>query len=130
MRVETILKILNEEEYEIYGLRYDDNNYNVGDCCENSHDWFQDLWNIPDYENLSDEEIDNIYNDYLGCYDGGELDGVSTIQVTANISKALKRMNMYKNCGKDLILVAGNSAREGNDADEIIIRDAIVIAKL
>ena len=127
---EMILNAIEEDEYTAYGLRYDNNNYSVGDYCENSHEWFQDVWNVPNYEELSDEELEAIYCEDLGCYDAGELDGTCTIQVTAdNVDSVLKRMNIYKNCGNDLILVGGSSAEEGNDVEEIIIRNAVVIAK-
>lgn len=128
MTKEMIRKAMKENEYDFYGLRYDSNNYNVGDYCENSHQYFQDAWNLDNYEELTEEELDNLYNSELGCYDAGELNGTCAIKVTENnIEEAIDHMNHYNYANSQLILIAGNYAEEGNDVNEIIIENAKVL---
>lgn len=98
--------------------------------CENSHEWYQDAWNLENYDKLTEDEIDALYNEEIGCYDAGELNGTSAIKVTpGNIDEALEIMKRYNLGGRTLILIAGNYAETGNDRGEIIIENAIVIAK-
>lgn len=130
MTRETILNAIENSEYDFYGLRYDHKNYNLNDVCENSHEWYQDAWNLENYDKLTEDEIDALYNEEIGCYDAGELNGTSAIKVTpGNIDEALEIMKRYNLGGRTLILIAGNYAETGNDRGEIIIENAIVIAK-
>lgn len=134
MTKEMILKAIENSEYEHFGLRFDFNDYEENDVCENSHQWFADYWNLTNYEELTDEEIEARYNSDMMCYDDGELNGTCCIRVTADtIESALENMEKYRNgyeCdGAKLILVAGDFAEEGNDRNEIIIENAVVIAK-
>jgi len=131
MTVEMIKKAINESENNFFGLRYDSNNYAIGDSCENSHQWYQDADNIENFDELTEEEIDEIYNSDMGCYDAGELSGTCCIKVTANtVDEALERISMYQYDSEcELILISGDYAEEGNDVEEIIIENATVIAK-
>lgn len=128
---EMILKAISDSENEFFGLRYDNNNYSINDRCENSHQWYQDADNIENFEELTEEELDELYNSEIGCYDAGELEGTCCIKVTEDtIDDALSRIKMYKyddTC--ELILISGDYAEEGNDVEEIIIENAVVIAK-
>lgn len=127
---EMILAAIEAGDYDNYGLRYDHNEYNIGDVCENSHEWFQDAWNLENYEELTEDEIDALYNEEIGCYDAGELNGTSAIKVTKNnIDEAIEIMKRYDFGGRNLILIAGDYAEEGNDRGEIVIENATVIAK-
>lgn len=128
MTKEMIKKVIEENEYEFYGLRYDSNTLNVGDYCKNSHQYYQDAWNLDNYDDLTEEELSQLYNADLGCYDGGELNGTCAVRLTENnIEKAIERMSHYAYADSKLILIAGNYAEEGNDVDEIIIENAIVL---
>ena len=123
----TILAILADAEYDFYGLRFDDAEYAADDTCNASHQWWQDDPN----EGLDEDDAEYApYNADLHLWDGGELDGTCAIMVTANnIDQALARMNMYKCCGGNLYLIAGDCADNGNDVDEIVINDANVLEK-
>lgn len=134
MTKEMILNAIENNDFEFYGLRYDFNNYNLNDTCENSHQWFADAWNLDNYDELTEEEISELYNSEMMCYDNGELNGTCSIRVTSEtIEQALEDMKMYELGylpeGAELILIAGDFAEEGNDKHEIIIENAVVIAK-
>ena len=131
MRTETIKKICEEADFTYFGLRADDMEYRIGDICNNSHQLFQD----PDF----DEDGELIYlaiedpeSPYYGFYDAGELDGTCAVKFDPedenSIRAALETVKMYS--GKNLYIIAGYSIEHGNDADEIIIEDAIVLGRL
>lgn len=129
---EIILQILAKEEYEFYGLRVDYNNYSVGDTCEPSHQWWQD-----------DPEDDSPYIEDFGFWDGGELDGTCAIEIIYYINngneiiKSLRNAinlacNVYANMyggGYDILLLGSDDAQGGNDTNEIIMKDAVVLYK-
>lgn len=128
----TILQILDEQQYDFYGLRADTNHYSVGDICEPSHQWWQD-----------DPEDGSPYIEDFGFWDGGELDGTCAVEINyyipnrekviSSIRKAIRRVfesYRYSYSGDaDILLLGGDVASGGNDVDEIIIRDAVVLYK-
>ena len=127
---ESIKEILDSSDYEYYGLRMDSNNYDVGDICDQSHEWFQD-------EDISEGLP---FVEELGLWDAGELDGTCVVEIRSDLSSqynwdynikdiitALNTVKMYP--GEDLILVGGNNSSIGFDDGEIIVRDAVVLAK-
>lgn len=131
---EIILSILEKDEYGFYGLRVDYNNYSVGDVCEPSHQWWQD--------DPGDDRIP--YNEELGLWDDGELDGTCAIRILTqydgnsdrvikSIQSAIKSAcEVYaKMYGDDynILLLGSYSASSGNDIDEVIMRDAVVLYK-
>lgn len=116
MTATEIRNIIEEEEFDVYGLRMDYAEYEPGDTCEDSFEWWQD-----------DPEDGSKYIDEMGLWMGEKLDGTCAIKVTANnIDVALKRIKMY-NPGANLYLLGGYDWEEGNDVDEIVIRNAKVI---
>lgn len=123
MTVQEIKKILEEEEYECYGLRCDENDiYNVGDTCNNSHNWWQD-----------DPEDGSEYNEDMRCWDGGELDGTCAIEIhypytDKQIETAIKLAKTYNN-PNTMYLIGSNVTYGGNDRDEIIMQAATVLLK-
>lgn len=123
-----IVSILENSEYDFYGLRYDGAEYAEGETCNTSHQWWQDD------PNEGIDETDSEYAPYnagMHLWDGGELNGTCAIMINErNIGEVLTRMNMYKNCGDNLYLIAGDYAEQGYDIGEIIIRNATVIKKL
>lgn len=131
MTKEMILKAMSRSDDEHFGLRYDSNNYNIGDACDNSHQWYQDADSLENYDELTEEELDELYNADMGCYDAGKLEGTCCIKITEEtVDEVLDRIEMYKyddTC--ELILISGNCAEEGNDVEEIIIEHAAVICK-
>lgn len=127
--VDKVIKAITESECECFGLRKDDFNYNIGDTCNNSHELFQD----PEYDE-NDEFVYPYCEDgiYKGYYDAGELDGACAIIIynddtERDIINKLEKMKMY--CADNLYLIAGNSCQIGNDKEEIIIKNAIVLEK-
>lgn len=118
-----ILKILEKEEYEVYGLRVDDRLYNVGDNCSPSRQLWQD-------------EVEGLpYDDELGLWVGEDLDGTCAIEIDTvfgvdieDIEEALEIIEHYQ--GNHMYLVAGDYCEGGNDYGECIIPDAKVLAVL
>lgn len=112
--------------FNFYGIRIDTIKYNVGDIANKSHQLLQD----QEY----DEDCNPLYPDgegiYSGFYDAGELDGTYAIKFDPeddeSIRKALESVDDYP--GKYITLIAGDSAVGGNDLDEIIIDEAVVLA--
>lgn len=124
--VAIVKKGLTDCEYGIYGLRADRDGIEVGDSFENSHQWYQD--DPADWG----EECE--YNEDMGLWDGGELDGTCTIGLPDyecdwdnEVADALKRVQMY---GKNIYLVAGDNAGQGNDIGEVLIANAVCVAKI
>lgn len=123
-----ILEIIQNSEFEVFGIRKDDKLYSVGDAVENSHQLFQD----PQYTDDSCQELLYPYISsgcYAGFYDGGELNGTCALEIREdNIDHMLADINQYD--GKNLYLIAGNYYSYGNDENEVVIREAEVIAVL
>jgi len=128
-KIEMIKKIVELEEYDYYGFRSDDKNYNVGDNCLNSHQLYGDaIYN-------EDGELFYPFNKEYDAYDAGELDGTCSIFVNDRfndvsefeIQKALESVSEYR--GKYIYLIAGNCAEGGEDIGEIIIENSIILAK-
>lgn len=116
MNKDQIMKEIEAGRFEVYGLRMDEAEYEAGDICENSHDWWQD-----------DPEDGSEYNADLGLWMGEELDGTCSVMVTADsIESALNRVRAY-NPGGRLYLIGGYDWEEGNDIDEVIVRNARVL---
>lgn len=121
-----IQAIIDQQEYNYYGIRKDDYEYNVDDTCYNSHSLFQD----PDYDyegNLIYPYCDS--GPYEGFYDGGELDGTCAIGIyDGGVRQALRRMKTY--VGDHLYLIGSDYIEEGNDTDEFVMEDATVLLQL
>lgn len=127
MTIEEIRNLISKAEYGYIGIRADDRDYQVGEVMDNSHQLFQD----PQYTDFEYTELLYPYiseGPYAGFYDGGELDGTCALSVSENnIEEMLKAV---KNYGEKTYLIGGNVMQYGNDKDEIIIRNAEVIAVL
>lgn len=114
---EDIRNIINGEEYEFYGIRVDScNKYNVGDVCENSHQWWQD-----------DPEDGSEYNEDNHLWDGGELDGTCCLKVSADDIESVIKTAERSYFGNNVTLIAGDYAEGGNDNGELIISNAKVL---
>ena len=127
MTIEEIRNLIGEAEYAYIGIRADDREYQIGEVMDNSHQLFQD----PQYADFECTELLYPYisdGPYTGFYDGGELDGTCALEASENnIEEKLEAVKSY---GEKIYLIGGNSMEYGNDVDEIIIRDAEVIAVL
>lgn len=125
-----IIETMKNSGFDYFGLRKDDFNYSINDCCNKSHELFQD----PEFD--EDDELVYPYCEsgiYAGYYDAGELNGTSAIAVSSedtaeDIRKKLDDMKIYH--GKNLYLIAGNSFSCGYDSSEIIVEDATVICRM
>lgn len=112
-----IKNIMNDEEYDFYGIRVDScNKYNVGDICENSHQWWQD-----------DPEDGSEYNEENHLWDGGELNGTCCLGVTSDNIKEIINTAKKRYLGNNITLIAGDYAEGGNDNGELIIENAKVV---
>ena len=123
-----IKEILEKEEYDFYGLRADTDNIEIGSAFDNSHQWFQDyIW-----DGDPDNDEDHPFNDVIGCWDDGELNGVCAIRIDkSNINNAIESMRAYAyGQHTSIYLVGGNDIAYGNDIGEIIICDGIALAKI
>ena len=127
MTIEEIRNVISEAEYAYIGIRADDRDYQIGEVMDNSHQLFQD----PQYTDFECTELLYPYisdGPYTGFYDGGELDGTCALE--ASESNIEERLEAVRNYGERIYLIGGNSMEYGNDEDEIIIRNAEVIAIL
>lgn len=105
MSISKIKELIENEEFEFYGIRKDDAEYSVGDTCENSHSWRSD------------------------GTDNGELDGTCAIGVKAGtIESVIAQSKEYY--GSHLYLIASDRKEMGEDQGEYIMSDAVVIAVL
>lgn len=126
MKIEEIRKLISEAEYDYIGVRADSREYQVGDIMDYSHQLFQNPQYNDDYTELLYPYI--YEGPYAGFYDGGELDGTCALSVSENNIEEM--LEAVKNYGEKIYLIGGNLMEYGNDVDEIIIRDAEVIAAL
>lgn len=118
---ENIMKVMNENNgYEFFGLRHDSHVYEIGEEVNRSHQWYQD--------DPSEWGEDLPYNEELGLWDGGELDGTCAIEIEdGNIENAMRVSAGYE--GGHIYLIASHEAWGGNDYGEVIMPDAIVVAE-
>lgn len=127
--VEKIRKIIKNSDFEEFGLRADDYEYNIGDDAHVSHQLFVDP-QIDEYGNLLYPEGEGFYKNF---YDAGELGGTCAIEINdydsdEKIARKINALSAYN--GNHYYIIAGNGATYGNDVDEVIIRDAKIIAIL
>lgn len=115
--------------YEFIGLRFEDKQRSVGDICENSrhNDDRDDERDFPDYES---EEY----------YDLHELDGTSAWDLLQDSTTEIGRYeNREDDCSRHFgtqhcYIIASNSTGNNSDValdvNEIVIKDAVVIAQI
>jgi hypothetical protein len=128
MTIEELRRIIENSDFEVFGLRADDYKYSIGDDAHVSHQLFQDPdWD--EYGNLIYQEGEGFYK---GFFDAGELDGTCAIEINDYDSdeKIARKLNILSNYGKYFYLIGGDDSSYGNDEDEIIIEDAKIIAIL
>ena len=106
-------------DYSYIGIRVctDDESYKIGETCRNSYDW--------DYENDCSS-----YNT-----DPAELDGTCAIKIDAEDMTIEEVVSLAKSmdvnyCGDQVILIGGYEMEYGADENEVIIKDAVVLATL
>ena len=129
MTVSEIKKMIENTEYNFYGLRADDAEYESGDIANRSHQLYQD----PDFDECGELLYPYIEDGpYSGFYDAGELNGTCAVKFDPydddSIQSAIDTVSSY--CGDRVYIIAGDDAYNGNDVDEIIIEDAEVIGEV
>lgn len=114
---------INEiKKYNVVGIRglASDEKYEIGDVCRNSFDW--------DYENDMSS---------YGTENEIDLGGTCAVHVVFDkdwdsdeeIEKAIENvLNDFIYSG-EIVIIAGESFEYGADENEVIVEDAIVIAK-
>lgn len=122
------IKRANENHYHVFGVRKVDSKYetvNAGERMADSYDW--------DYEN--DTSCRNTTGEMLGgasainvLVDNLWMDGSDDDEIAEEIVKAVQKVSVY--FGDTVCLVAGKNYEYGDDSDEIIIEDAIALAKV
>lgn len=103
-------------EYNVYGIRTDNREYQIGDIVADSHAW--DAEHFRPFENEFYDGACATGFDML-WYDDDDME---------TVKKALKVQENYR--GEHQYLIAGMSFEYGNDKDEVIIENAIVVAIL
>lgn len=117
-----IIKAIECCNYNYIGIRHlaDDEHYQVGDYCRPSYDW--------DYEqDCSTFETENPIELPGTCaYNTGIVPNWDDPEeIAEKLEKAIEASGCYLG---DLVIVAGDRMEYGNDAGEIIIANAVVIA--
>ena len=130
MTAQEIQKLCEESEYWYFGIRADYMKYSIGDECETSHQLYQDPQYADDaYSELLFPRVLDPQSPYYGLYDAGELNGTCALgfdpEDLDSIEEMLKRADNYP--GDRVHVIGGNRIEYGEDENEIIIRDAIVI---
>lgn len=119
-----IIKAIECCNYNYIGIRHlaDDEHYETGDYCRNSYDW--DYTNdCSTYETSQPVELSGVcaYDTHIvPMWDDLE-------EIAEKLATALSASNVYYG---DTVIVAGDRIEYGNDLNEIIIADAIVIASV
>lgn len=108
MTTKEIKEILENTGFEYTGIRIVDEEYQIGETVENSRVW------------LYDEPTDEI------------LDGASCIRISwRNSEEEIQNIldfSMETYFGDHIYLIGGDSAEFGEDPEELVIRDAEVLA--
>lgn len=120
----SLIRAIANCNYNYIGIRHlsDDEHYQVGDWCRNSYDW--------DYEqDCSTYETENPIELPGTCaYNTGiDPNWDEPEEIAEKLEKAIEASGCYLG---DLVIVAGDRMEYGNDDNEIIIADAVVISIL
>lgn len=152
MNTQEIKQIISEGEYNYYALRVvDGENISAGQQMPNSRRWHDgnpinvyewvgdsevEEYESNGYERMSQEDAEIMQSN--GYYGDGEvlmvnwsgyetLDGACGVGITEeNADRIISRMSTAYT-GDQIILIAGDSAEEGNDIGEIVIENAVAL---
>lgn len=117
-----IVKIIETCNYNYIGIRHlaDDEHYQTGNYCRPSYGWDYDR-DCSTYDTDEPIELSGTcaYNTGITpIWDDPE-------EISEKLEKAIAASGCYLG---DMVIVAGDRIEYGNDAGEIIIADAVVIA--
>jgi hypothetical protein len=110
--IETAIAAIQESDYTYFGLRADDEILAVGDACPASRVW--------DNGNPTDEMLDGTSATRIAL-DGYNYDAIRTALGAA------ERANAPYHAAHHYV-IAADSMEYGEDVDEVILRDAVVVA--
>ena len=120
-----IAKVIMSSDYNYFGIRHctDDENYNVGDTCRNWYAWEYE------YDRSTFDTDEPIELNGACALDThiNELFDDDEDEIIEKLEKVLKASDIY--CG-NAILIASDYTEYGMDDDEIIMENAVVLAKL
>nr|DAZ48820.1 MAG TPA: hypothetical protein [Caudoviricetes sp.] len=122
-----ILETVNNEGATIVAVRHccDDEDYAVGDWCRDSYDWNIEL----DQSSYYDDEPNELPGTCgIGIWHFTDLDSDEVDEAKELLSRAIEKASCY--LGRLAIIVGYKGYEYGQDEDEVIIRDAQVIALL
>lgn len=119
-----IIKAIKESNYHFFGIRHlaDDENYEVDDLCRRSYDWNYE-YDCSTYGTDEPQELPGT----CAYSTGIDVAWDSDEEISEKLEKALLGSECYS--GRPVI-IAGDNYTYGNDEQEIIIENAVVIAAL
>lgn len=110
------------DKYETIGIRAvpieQEGEYGIGDILPESYDW--DFENDTSTYNTTGETLGGSSALWIRIEDGETLEEA--------IQRALEGTYEYE--GKDIFIVGGKYVEEGNDTNEVVIKDATAIGKI
>lgn len=124
LNVSEILKKVNEEGFGCVAIRHcaEDETYSIGDICRNSFDWNYEL-DHSTYEDEEQVELDGACGLHIVGFES--LDEEEVEEATRLFENAMKEANIYVG---QIVVIAGNRFEYGNDENEVVIKEAEVIA--
>lgn len=127
MDYKQIAKVIQDTDYIYYGIRHctEDEKYKVGDVCRNSYDWDYE-YDISTFDTDEPIELDGTCAIDIRIYnsDGTEED------IIERVKRALEKSNVYRANAGDTVLIASDDMDYDMNNDEIIMKNAIVLAIL
>lgn len=110
-----ILEKMEKSNFNYFGIRSEDRDLPEGYELEQSHDWDDGV--------MLDELLSGTCATGIGClWFDGEQDDIDTVQQAIDANGG--------SYGKYMYIIGGDSYEDGNDDGEMIISDAVVIAKI
>lgn len=122
MTAKEILKVIEEsgKNYTMFGVRADNREFEIGDELPCSHNMIDDLY---DEETGMYPLLDGTCAIGFGqLWFDGEDDDIETVNA------ALEACHKY--CTDRMYLVVGSGYQYGDDAGEIVIENAVVVAEI
>lgn len=128
LNVKNILETVNNEGVKVVAVRglCHDENYAVGDWCRNSYDWNNEF-EQSSYD-VDGEQIELPGTCGVAVWDFTELNSDEVDEAKNLLRKAIESAKYYGDDGRLAIIAGYNDYTYGEDEDEVIIRNAQVIA--
>lgn len=124
MNMQKLVDEIINSGYTFIGIRHvsNDESYQKGDCCRNSYDWDY-VVDCSTYDTESPVELPGTC-----AYDTRiDLGWDEPEEIQEKLEKALRESSVYFG---EAIVIGGDRMEYGNDENELIIADAMVIEVL